>query len=141
MLSTNKLRINDGLLVNRLTRRGSKTRLLTNIILEPQEAFMTSIHFVEKIDKYKQVDESSNEWETGNWVVSIEGAAKLVNGDIYLHKGQKEPSYIGGIITGFRIVVRDGKEKVIFRFKRTTEHEGITTATEGWGSEQKRVFT
>ena len=78
---------------------------------------MTSIHFVEKIDKYKQVDESSNEWETGNWVVSIESAAKLVNGDIYLHKGQKEPSYIGGIITGFRIVVRDGKEKGLFAFK------------------------
>lgn len=100
---------------------------------------MTAIHFVEKIDKYLQVDEKENEWESGHWVVSIDAAAQLIGGDIYLHRGQKEPSFIGGVITGFRVTQRDKGQKITFRFKRMESHEGLITESEGWGNEQKRT--
>ena len=54
---------------------------------------MSSIHLIEKNEKYKIVDKDSDEWESGFWAVSIESASKLIHGNIYLHKGQKEPSF------------------------------------------------
>lgn len=101
---------------------------------------MSQIHFVEKINKYKLVDQESDEWESGNWVVSVESASKLIHGSIYLHRGQKEPSFVGGRIVGFRTTEAKNGKKVIFRFKRLQSHEGITTELEGWGNEQKRVW-
>jgi hypothetical protein len=66
----------------------------------------------------------------------------LIHGNIYLHSGQKEPSFEGGVITGFRVVPREqeGKFRVVFRFKRQESHKGITTSEDGWGNEQKRVW-
>ena len=102
---------------------------------------MPSIHLIEKIDKYNAIDNDSNEWESGVWAVSIESASKLIHGNIYLHRGQKEPSFFGGIITGFRITGSGPNEKITFRFKQLSSHEGITTEKEGWGNEQKRVWS
>ena len=98
---------------------------------------MSSIHFVERLENFQLVDEETNEWESGFWIVSRNSAQKLLDGDIYLHSGQNEPSFCGGIITGFRVVQRNEKEKVVFRFRRNNEHEGLITPSEGWGNEQK----
>ncbi|HYP57066.1 MAG TPA: hypothetical protein VEQ35_02135 [Beijerinckia sp.] len=42
------------------------------------------------------------EFASGYWTFYEAEAAKLVNGSLYLHKTKAEPSYFGGIITGYR---------------------------------------
>jgi hypothetical protein len=75
---------------------------------------MKSIHLTEKNAFYVCVDSNTNEWETGNWFVSVKSAAELVNGNIYLHKTQKDASYMGGIITGLRVIKQNDKDKIVF---------------------------
>jgi hypothetical protein len=106
-----------------------------------KEMHMPSIHLIEKNEKYKIVDKDSDEWESGVWAVSIEKASNLIHGNIYLHRGQKEPSFFGGVINGFRITGTAPNEKITFRFRRMLSHEGVTTEKEGWGNEQKRVWS
>lgn len=101
---------------------------------------MSALHFVERLGNYRQVDGDTNEWESGYWAIKPEAAAQFIGGSLYLHKGQKEPSYIGGIITGFRIDPARESERLIFRFIKKDDHEGVTTAAEGWGNEQKRIL-
>lgn len=100
---------------------------------------MKSIHLIEKNSVYVCVDSNTNEWETGNWVVSVKSAAELIDGNIYLHKTQKNASYMGGIITGIRVIKQNDKDKIVFRFKCTDAHVGCITTPDGWRNEQKRV--
>jgi hypothetical protein len=68
-----------------------------------------------------------------------ESIFKLIGGDIYFHEFQKEPSILGGKIIGFHI--REESNKVVFRFKELESHRGLVTPIEGWGNEQKRVWS
>lgn len=101
---------------------------------------MPAIHFVERLKNYNCVSSEQNEWESGYWNVTPETAGKLVNGDIYLHDGQNAPSHFGGVITGFRIATEKDSSRIIFRFRSRETHQGVTTAKEGWGNEQKRTW-
>ncbi|EKT4489506.1 MULTISPECIES: hypothetical protein [Shewanella] len=100
---------------------------------------MEAIHFVEKLGNYRVVSEETGEWESGYWNVTVDAAAQLVGGDIFLHPGQLKPSTIGGKITGFRIATEKNSDRIIFRFQKLDSHEGVVTEKEGWGNEQKRV--
>ncbi|MEZ9569353.1 hypothetical protein AB4242_10745 [Vibrio splendidus] len=101
---------------------------------------MSSIHFVERLENFQLVDAGTNEWESGYWVVSDESIERILGGDIYLHSGQKEPSFCGGVITGFRVVERNGKDRIVFRFRRIDDYEGLISP-DGWGNEQKRIWS
>ena len=101
---------------------------------------MSSIHFVERLENYTLVDEATNEWESGFWIVSREIAQKLLDGDIYLHSGQNKPSFCGGKITGYRLAQCNKRERLVFRFNRMSNYEGLITTSDGWGNEQKRIW-
>jgi hypothetical protein len=85
------------------------------------------IHFIENNHRMRAIPESS-EWESGYWFAfGKEKAANLVGGEIYFHRAQKELSYGGGIITGFRIAY-DGafKGRYVFRYLPQKQFIGVT---------------
>lgn len=101
---------------------------------------MAAIHFVERLGNFSLRDAEANEWESGFWVVSAKSAEKLVGADIYLHRGQNEPSFCGGVITGYRFTQANNDGRVIFSFIRSRTHEGVMALRSGWGNEQMRVW-
>ena len=82
--------------------------------------------------------EGDGEWESGNWALTEATAAGLVGGDIYLHEKKSEPSYFGGTILAFRrLADGDDADKVVFRFRFTAAHRGVTTPRDGWSQDKK----
>lgn len=107
---------------------------------------MKAIHFVEreKVGLLTPVCRERDEWETGNWSVKRLKAFDLIDCQLYLHRGQKEPAFFAGIIIGFYCLNTQGigrmKERIVFRVKRVRELEETITPQEGWGNEQKTVY-
>ena len=102
---------------------------------------MSEIHFVERLRNQVLLDQQYRVWESGNWVVARERAARLASGGnrIYFHDSQASPSYLGGEIIGFRALTPDHPEKgrIIFIFKEDEEGAGILAGDGGWRNEQK----
>ena len=101
---------------------------------------MPAIHLVERLGNTWKVQGTTDEWESGYWVVAPETAQKLVGGDLFLHSGQAEPSHFGGTILGFRVQsggATDGR--IIFRIRATVAHRGVSAGRAGWGNEKKLV--
>ena len=101
---------------------------------------MPTIHLVERIGRYKEVDPAKGEWESGYWNISEKSAQRFVGGRIYLHPGQLKPAHIGGIITRYRLEAFKEKIRVVFTFRCDPAFRGYTTSKKGWGNEQKRVM-
>ena len=106
---------------------------------------MKEIHFVERESLgLSQVCLDRDEWETGYWSVKRQKAFDLIDRELYLHRGQKEPAFFAGIIVGFYCLDTQGvgrmKERIVFRVKRVKELEGDRTSQDGWGNEQKTVY-
>lgn len=111
------------------------------IINQIKEISMPRIHLVERLENTQRVDKDRNEWESGYWAVSEETAHGLIGGQIYLHRGQLEPSHFGGDILSFRMQPDgDFAGRLIFRFRTGVEFKGIKTAREGWGNEKKIIW-
>ena len=101
---------------------------------------MPAIHLIEKKNLITRVPESQTEYESGYWDISTPQAGELVEGKIYFHERQDEPSHDGGIIVGFRIQQENPyKGRVVFRFKRGQEFFGVSAGEDGWEVEQKIV--
>jgi hypothetical protein len=101
---------------------------------------MATIHLIEQKGNVWKVQGTTDEWESGYWVVAEETAAKLVGGNLYLHSAQAEPSHFGGAILGYRI--QDGgpvSGRYIFRIRATVAHRGVQAGRAGWGNEKKLV--
>lgn len=99
------------------------------------------IHLIEKDRKIRPLRPGLLTYESGDWTVSLEKAARLHGGMIYFHEKQTDPSYFGGRIVDHR-VLPDGAPnagKVVFVFDRLQEAIGVRTPREGWGMEQKTV--
>jgi hypothetical protein len=99
---------------------------------------MPSLHLVERQDNVERVTDGSGDYESRYWAVSKDTAARLVGGDIYLHRAQDKPSHFGGKILSYR-VHQDGEYdgRIIFRFRASMEHKGVRTGPEKWGNEKK----
>jgi hypothetical protein len=100
-----------------------------------------ALHVVEKARKTKQnlrqIASTTGQWETGDWKVSDATAASLVSGSIFVHRGQKVPSHIGGRVISYRDV--DGGRKV-FLFRAIKTMKGVMAGSAGWGNEKKVVW-
>lgn len=104
---------------------------------------MARIHFVERKNNVTKVAGTTDEWESGYWVVGEETAQALVGGDLYLHEKQDSPSHFGGTILAYR-VFRDANQpdidgRLIFRIRATVAHRGVRAGRDGWGNEKKIV--
>ena len=105
-----------------------------------RDILMPSIHFVERMNNVTKVQGTTDEWESGHWVVGEETARSLIGGDLYLHSGQNEPSHFGGKILSYR--VHNGGDvdgRFVFRIRATLAHKGVRTGREGWGNEKRLV--
>ncbi|MET0645373.1 MAG: hypothetical protein ABW208_02060 [Pyrinomonadaceae bacterium] len=101
------------------------------------------IHLIERVGHFKKLE--GNVIESWCWKVSPQTAESLVGGDIYFHKGQKEPSYFGGKILSYRVHDSDEGEfplcrgRVIFTFESSREHRNVSAGDGGWSYQQKIV--
>lgn len=99
-----------------------------------------ALHVIEKGGRKKEhlveINPRFQHWETGYWKVSNATADSLVGGKIYVHKGQKIPSHIGGKVLSYRSEL-DGRK--VFRFRADPKLSNIT-AESGWGNEKRIVW-
>lgn len=67
------------------------------------------------------------EFESGFWTLYETEAEKLINGMVYLHQKKSEPSFFGGVISGFRLA--GGQEpypgKIVFKVKAQDDCKNI----------------
>jgi hypothetical protein len=97
------------------------------------------LHLIEKKRKMKPVSQGSSTFESGDWKIAEERAKTMIGGTVYFHETQTGPSYYGGTITGYRVILGDAANagKVVIIFIRDDAAIGIRTSKEGWGNEQK----
>jgi hypothetical protein len=101
---------------------------------------MAAIHLIERKSLFSRVTSPSTEYESGFWSLSEAQAQLLVGGKIYFHQRQIEPSFYGGVITGFRVQQGEPHNgRIIFRFEPNPECRGIRAGRGGWQFEKKIV--
>lgn len=103
----------------------------------------SALHLVEKgiyRINLRHVSGTKDEWETGYWWVGDTTAASLVGGKIYLHRGQGEPSHIGGEILSYNHQSGTDPKRKVFRFRTLDQCRGVSTAKTGWGNEKKIIW-
>lgn len=84
------------------------------------------------------IDRMERTYESGFWAISEATARRAINGNIYFHKKQTEPSYFGGVILSYR--VHDEGEfagRIVFTFQAMIGHKQIKTDRAGWSMEMK----
>ena len=101
----------------------------------PMEAL--ALHLINKNgDNLVEMNSKSGEWETGDWNVSHATADSLVGGKIYLHRGQKIPSPIGGKVLSYRTMSNGRK---VFLFQADPKLTNVTVLSR-WGNEKNIVW-
>ena len=101
---------------------------------------MPAIHLIEKENLISRLAGSQTEYESGYWALPEYDAKELVGGHIYFHERQIEPSFYGGLITGFRIQQTEPyKDRVVFRFEPKPNCRGVRAGRDGWQYEKKIV--
>jgi len=95
-----------------------------------------NIHLVEALNRFTKLRD--NVWESGWWSIDESEAEKLVGGEIYFHKKQQEPSFYGGIITGYR-VEQNGEHqgRIIFKLEHSETCRNVKTDKHGWSRKMK----
>jgi hypothetical protein len=99
---------------------------------------MNAIHLIERINNFKLINPNAYEYDSYAWYVNKDTAEKLVGGNIYFHKAQKQPSFFGGKITSYR-VLEEGADagRVVFRFQVSKDCRDVMTDKSGWTYEKK----
>ena len=83
---------------------------------------------------------SNKEWESGSWSIDENKAKELVGGEIYFHEKQQEPSFFGGIITGYRIEQDEqNKARIVFSLRYTAKCRNVKTEKQGWAKKMKII--
>jgi hypothetical protein len=102
---------------------------------------MTSLHLIERDNRFQQLKGTKDEWESGYWSLPVETAEKLVGGDVYFHEKQRKPSFFGGEILGFR-TQEEGPftGRLVLRFRFARDHKDVAGGGSGWTMEKKIVF-
>ncbi|MDT4965878.1 MAG: hypothetical protein QOJ64_615 [Acidobacteriota bacterium] len=97
------------------------------------------IHLIERIGYVQKLE--GRICESGFWGVPPQTAQSLLGGDIYFHKKQKESSFFGGKILGYRMHEEDDeyRGRVIFRFEYSREHRDVSAGSGGWSNEKKII--
>ena len=101
-----------------------------------------NIHLIEKQHRFQMIDREKETYESGVWAISENTAKSAINGNIYFHKKQTEPSYFGGVILSYR--VHDEGEfsgRIVFTFQAMIGHKHVKTGKAGWSMEKKMSKT
>jgi hypothetical protein len=97
-----------------------------------------TIHIVEPVNNFVKLEDE--EWESGWWSMDENNARELIGCKIYFHKKQQEPSFFGGIITGYRIE-QDAQHPgcVAFTFQYDAGCRNVKTDKHGWTKKMKII--
>lgn len=97
-----------------------------------------NIHLVEQQGNFFRMQDKL--WESGWWSLDEEKVKGLIGGNIYFHKTQQEPSFYGGMITGYRIE-QDGQHqgRVVFTIKYSEKCRNVRTGRYGWSKRMKII--
>jgi hypothetical protein len=102
---------------------------------------MPSIHFVERRNNVRKIQGTTDQWESGFWVVGRETADRLIGGDLYLHAKQDAASHFGGVILAWRAIDDSSQPdidgRLVFLIRMTPAHRGVKAGSDGWGNEKK----
>jgi hypothetical protein len=107
---------------------------------------MPKIHLIERIANLKITNKANNKWDSYCWAIAEDTAAKLVGGQIYLHRAQDKPSHFGGTILSYRVLPEDAigehevPGRIVFNFKATLDCKDVKAGKDGWGMEKKIVW-
>lgn len=87
-----------------------------------------------KTPEWKVVDgtlqqASPSTWSTGMWTMNYDKAMDLLGENIVLVESKASPSYIGGTITGFKVV---SGNRVEITFEENPDFAGRTEHTHLW---------
>src|SRR5512136_1524454 len=96
------------------------------------------IHILEPLNNFVKLQDE--EWESGWWSMDEDKVKELVGGEIYFHKKRLEPSFFGGIITGYRIeqdVPHQGS--IVFTLQYNAKCRNVKTDTHGWSKKMKII--
>ncbi len=98
-----------------------------------------NIHLIEKKGLLKMINIKEERYESGFWRMSEDIARNLIKGNIYFHKRQTEPSFLGGVILSYRIHNEEGEYfgRIVFTFQAMIGHKNVKTGREGWRREMK----
>lgn len=98
-----------------------------------------NIHFLDKLRKMRPVERGGTTYESGDWTITPERAARLKGAMAYFHETKTTPSYFGGKILDFRVIPAGKRNagKVVFVFERMQESIGVTTGRDQWKLDQK----
>jgi hypothetical protein len=97
-----------------------------------------NIHIIEPLNNFVGLGDKA--WESGWWSMDESKAKELIGGEIYFHKTQQEPSFFGGVITGYR--VEQGVQyqgRIVFTLKYNAACRNVKTDKRGWSKKMKIV--
>jgi hypothetical protein len=97
-----------------------------------------NIHIVEPLNNFVKLPDSR--WESGWWNLDESKAKELIGGEIFFHKKQQEPSFFGGIITGYR-TEQDAKnqDRIVFTLQYNSACRNVKTDKAGWSKKMKII--
>jgi len=107
---------------------------------------MPKIHLIERIANLKITNKANNEWDSYCWAIAEDTAAKLVGGQIYLHRAQDKPSHFGGTILSYRVLGADANGqfevpgRIVFRFKASMDCKNVKVEKDKSWMEKKIVW-
>jgi len=97
-----------------------------------------NIHILEPSNNFVKLE--GEEWESGWWSIDESNAKALVGGEIYFHKKLQEPSFFGGIITGYRIEQAEKNQgRIVFALQYNAECRNVRTDKRGWSKKMKII--
>jgi hypothetical protein len=99
---------------------------------------MASIHFICR-DRANLHPVGHPIYDSGDWDITVEDAARLTGGMIFLHQAKAQLSYFGGVIESHRLTETGNahSQRVVFRFTFVPEGKDVK-----WrGADHDRAWT
>jgi hypothetical protein len=90
---------------------------------------MASLHLVKNdpnLPNFTLVDRDASTYSSGFWTVTPEVAQSLIEGKIYFHEAQREPSFFGGTILAYDPVTEgEYAGRFVFTFHSETQCKNV----------------
>lgn len=90
----------------------------------------------------RRIADTTETYETGDWLVAPATADQCVGGSLFLHERQRSPSYHGGrVLRWYRAGGEAPSVRIVFVYRHMPDHSQVNAGREGWSQEIKLVET
>ena len=104
---------------------------------------MSEIHLIKNdpgLPSIVPVEGEPNTFSSGYWSLSEQSALSLLDGRIYFHERQNDPSFFGGrIVDAWVQPEGEYRGRIVFKFIFAEACKGVKTSRAGWAQEMKIV--